>query len=266
MPEFILYAYGAGLLVALVAGPLGSFVVWKDLSFFGHTLAHSALLGVALSLAVDIDPLGGIIGVGVIFSLFLMGMHSKREMSRETGLALLSHGALALSLVFISLFPEAQRYVPTYLFGDILALSLEDVGILGLVCIGTLVILILIWNPLLRITVHEGIARTEGTWVWRTHILFMFLLTLVISVSVKVLGGLLITALLIIPAVTARPLVSSPERMAMVSSFVGMGTIVLGMEGSLYFDTPPAGTIVVISLILFLLVRGITWSYHRLRG
>lgn len=259
MPDFLIYAYAAGILVALIAGPLGVFVAWQRLSFFGHTLAHSALIGVAMALFLDVEILWGVTFVSVMFSCLLSMLYARKSLSRDTWMALLAHGSLGVSLVFISFFPEAQRYVLTYLFGDILALTLDDVVILGLTGIFAFVSLYFLWNPLLRLTIHEGIARVEGVPVFLIRTLFMVLVALVISVSLKVLGGLLITAMLILPAATARRMVFSPEQMAIGASLIGLFAVFIGLTTAQALDSPPAASIVVASLGLFFISRLIIW-------
>lgn len=259
MPDFILYAYIAGILVALMAGPLGAFVAWQRLSFFGHSLAHSALIGVALSLFFQIEAIFGIILISILLSIALSSLYSRQLNSRDTSMAIIAHGSLALSLVLIAIFPEAQRYVFIYLFGDILALSVDDLLFLGIALVLSFIGLIFLWNPLLRLTIHEGIAEVEGTRVYLVRTLFMILVALVVSVSLKVLGGLLMTAMLILPAATARRLARSPEQMALIATLLGIVSVIMGIEGAQYFDMPPAASIVAANLILFLTVRLLIW-------
>lgn len=259
MPDFLINAFVAGILVALVAGPLGVFVAWQRLSFFGHTLAHSALIGVALGLYLNIDVLLGVAFVSVLLSFFLSILHTRKSSSRDTWMALIAHGALAVSLVFISLVPESQQYIMMYLFGDILALSPTDLLYLIVTTIVALVGLFLLWNPLLRVTIHEGIARVEGVPVFWVRTSFMILVALVVSVSLKVLGGLLITAMLILPAATARRFVSSPEYMAIVAIIVGLISVFFGLTGAQLIDVPPAPFIVVANLVLFGVSRLLIW-------
>ena len=255
MPDFLLYAYIAGILVAILTGPLGVFVAWQRLSFFGHTLAHSALIGVALGLFLEIDVILAVALVSTILTSLLSIIYARKSLSRETWMAIIAHGSLAISLVLISLFPEAQRYVLTYLFGDILALNINDIGNLIVMTGLSLLGLYYLWTPLLRVTIHEGIARVEGVSVFWIRTAFMVLVALVISLSLKVLGGLLMTAMLIVPAATARRFAFSPEQMAILASVFGVFSVILGITGAQMMDTPPTATIVVCSLGLFVLSR-----------
>ena len=249
----------AGILVALVSGPLGVFVAWQRISFFGHTLAHSALMGVALGLYLGIDIIFGVLLVSTVLSLALSLLYSYQKTSRDTWMALIAHGSMGISLVLISFFPQAQQYIMIYLFGDILALSPSDLFLLVLTTVGALGGMIILWKPLLKITVNEGIAWVEGTPVFLVRTLFMILVALVVSVSLKVLGGLLITAMLILPAATARRFVSTPETMCVMAILVGVVSVILGLMGAQIMDTPPAASMVVATLFLFILSRCLVW-------
>jgi len=225
MDAFVLYALAAGLLLAVVAGPLGSVVVWRRMAYFGDTLSHAALLGVALAIAADQLPMAGVvlIGValaiaadqlpmagvvliGVFIAVLLSWLEKQQDLSTDTLLGILSHSALALGLIVLSVI-QSQGYninLMSYLFGDLLAVNQSD---LLLMCGAASVILVVfsqLLPSLISLSVNEELARIDGVAVERVRFVFMLLLALVIAVALKVVGILLITALLIIPAATAR--------------------------------------------------------------
>ncbi|MCK5895109.1 MAG: zinc ABC transporter permease subunit ZnuB [Endozoicomonadaceae bacterium] len=253
MPDFLLNALLAGLGVALVAGPLGVFVVWRKMAYFGDTLSHSALLGVALGLLLDINLNIAVMICCVMLALLLAALQQKHIIAMDTLLGILAHSVLSLGLVAVSFMDNVRIDLMAYLFGDLLAVGTED--LLWIYGGGALVMALLIWlwQPLLAITVHEELAEVEGIPVRKIRLTLMVLIALVIAVAMKIVGVLLITALLIIPAATAQRLTRTPERMAIGASLIGMLTVIGGLALSWYQDTPTGPSVVVCSTLLFLL-------------
>lgn len=253
MPEFLLNALLAGLGVALVAGPLGVFVVWRKMAYFGDTLSHSALLGVVLGLLLDINLNIAIMVCCVMLALLLATLQQRHFIATDTLLGILAHSVLSLGLVAVSFMSNVRIDLMAYLFGDLLAVGTED--LLWIYGGGALVMALLIWlwQPLLAITVHEELAEVEGVPVRKIRLTLMVLMALVIAVAMKIVGILLITGLLIIPAATAQRLARTPEQMAVGASLIGMLTVVGGLALSWYQDTPTGPSVVVCSTLLFLL-------------
>ncbi|MGB1108996.1 MAG: zinc ABC transporter permease subunit ZnuB [Gammaproteobacteria bacterium] len=255
MDNFLLRAALGGIGIAIVAAALGVFVVWRRMAYFGDTLAHSALLGVALGLMMDVAPLWTILLVTVLIASLLLALERGRDLSTDTFLGILSHSALSLGLVALAFMQGVRVDLMAYLFGDILALSEQD---LWVIWIGVAVVLtgfIAIWRPLLASTVHADLARVEGVPVDLVRYAFMLLLAVVIGIAMKLVGVLLITALLIIPAATARRWASGPEQMALIATIIGVAVVLLGLAGSLRWDTPAGPSVVVAAAFLFGLSR-----------
>lgn len=256
--DFLLRALLAGSAVALVAGPLGAFVVWRRMAYFGATLSHSALLGIALGLLVGLNPMFGVLAVCSVVAL-LMGMRHWRFddglLSEDTLLGILAHGALALGLVAVAFLDNVRFDLNAYLFGDILAVSAND--LYWLYGGGSLVALVLvfIWRPLLSATVHEELAVVEGQPVHLLRLVYMLVLAAVVALSMKVVGILLVTSLLVIPAAIARPLSRSPEQMAVLAAIAGCLSVAGGLWSSANFDTPSGPSIVVVAMVLFVASR-----------
>ncbi|MES9902626.1 MAG: zinc ABC transporter permease subunit ZnuB [Sedimenticola sp.] len=255
MDDFMLRAAAAGIGVALVAGPLGVFVVWRRMAYFGDTLAHSALLGVALGFLLGINLNLAVVAVAVTIALLLLALQGNRQLASDTLLGILAHSALSLGLVVMA-FQEGVRVdLMGYLFGDILAVTAVD--LLWVWGGGTtaLLLLMLIWRPLLAMTVHEELARVEGVAVARVRLIFMLLIALVIAVSMKIVGVLLITSMMIIPAAAARRFSHTPEQMAVMAAVTGTCAVILGLAGSWHWDTPAGPSVVTAAALLFLLSR-----------
>ncbi|WLI24212.1 zinc ABC transporter permease subunit ZnuB [Pseudomonas simiae] len=254
MADFLLYALLAGLALALVAGPLGSFVVWRRMAYFGDTLSHAALLGVAMGFLLDVSPTIAVTVGCLLLAVLLVTLQQRQPLASDTLLGILAPSTLSLGLVVLSFMHEVRIDLMAYLFGDLLAISTTDLAwILG-GSAAVLVLLVALWRPLLAITVHEELATVEGLPVPSLRMaLMMLLIAVVIAVAMKIVGVLLITSLLIIPAAAAQRHARSPEQMAIGASLLGMLAVCGGLALSWFKDTPAGPSIVVTAAALFLL-------------
>jgi zinc transport system permease protein len=255
MPDFLFYAAAAGLIVAMVAGPLGTLVVWQRLAYFGDTLAHAALLGTALGLLLSIDPWWTVLGVSIVVGGLLAALQNRTQFSPDSLLGIISHGSLALGLVAIS-FSDIRVDLNGYLFGDLLAVARDDLVLIA--AVGAIIIALLTryWDPLLAITVHAELAAVEGLPVARLRLLQLMLLALLVAVAMKIVGVLLVTALLIIPANIARPWAKSPEHMAVLAALFGGIAVLIGIACSMWFDTPTGASVVLSAACAFIVSLG----------
>lgn len=253
MIEVLLYALLAGLGVAIITGPLGAFIVWRRMAYFGDTLAHSSLLGVALALLLSISPLLSVIVTCLVLALILVILQQQQTLASDTLLGILSHTSLAIGLVAIALMPEVKVDLLSLLFGDLLTVNSRDVITIYGISALAILLLMKLWKPLLAMTIHEELAKVEGVPVNAIRTAFMLIIALEIAIAMKVVGVLLITALLVIPAATARRFAATPEQMAVFASLIGCLAVIMGLASSWYLDTPAGPSIVLGSGILFLL-------------
>ncbi len=249
---FLVRAVAAGVGVAVIAGPMGCFIIWRRMAYFGDTMAHSALLGVAVAIALSVNMTAGVTAVTVAIALALVVLQRTRPwLTSDALLGILSHSALSFGLVAIGLMSWLRVDLLSYLFGDILSVTTVDLwAVWGGGALVNLV-LIAIWRPLLAASVHEDLARAEGLPVLTASLVFTILVAVVIGLAMKIVGVLLITSLLIIPAATARRFAREPETMAVIAAGLGMIAVVAGLIGSLEFDTPAGPSIVAAAAILF---------------
>ncbi len=252
MADFILRAVLAGLLLAAVAGPLGCFIVWRRMAYFGDTLAHSALLGIAFGLLLDINMQLAVVLACCALALLLVLMEKNKSLASDTLLGILAHSSLALGLVMLS-FTAVQVDLVSYLFGDLLTVSMQELLWVAGGAILALATLLLFWSRLLSITLHQELAQVEGLDVTRLRLLLMLVVAVVVAVSMKIVGVLLITSLMIIPPATARHFARSPEQMAVGASLAGALAVCGGITASWFWDTPTGPSIVVVAALLFLL-------------
>lgn len=254
MDDFLLRALIAGFGVALICGPLGAFVVWRRMAFFGHTLAHSALLGVALGYLLHFDMTLGMFAVSLLLAALLYLAEQRKILATDTLLGVLAHSALAAGIVMMAFLDTLRTDLLSLLFGDILSVGVADIYWIyggGIVALGALAV---IWRPLLALTVHQEMAEVEGVNATLVRFIFMVLLAIVIAVSLKIVGLLLITSLLVIPAATARHLSKTPEQMAALAAVIGCVTVVAGLAESFVWDLPSGAAIVLTATVLFVLV------------
>ena len=255
LDDFFVRALLAGIGLALVTGPAGCFVVWRRLAYFGETIAHSALLGVALAILIDFSLVLGIFITASAVVLAMFYLERFDTLPTDTLLGLLAHGGLALGLVILSLFPNMQLDLHALLFGDILAVSRTDLALIWVGGAIALTVLWWIWRPLLAATVSTDLATVAKLKPERARLVFGILVAAAIAVAIKIVGVLLIVALLVIPAATARRFASSPENMAALAAAAGVIAVAGGLFASANLDTPSGPSIVVAAIVLFAVTR-----------
>jgi zinc transport system permease protein len=261
MEPFLLRALAAGLGLAAMAAPLGCFLVWQRMAFFGETVAQASLIGVALGLALQIDVTVTVLAASLAIALVLIALGRQKLVPVDTLLSLLAHSALAAGVLATALVKGRSVDLMGYLFGDILAVTRED--LMWLALSGALVVVVLtrLWQPMLSLAVHEELAAAEGVDRDRVRAIFILLLAVVIAMAMKIVGVLLTVAFLIIPAAAARPMSSTPERMVMIAAVIGAAGVALGLALSLGADTPGGPSIVVVLALIALM--SLVWAAGR---
>ena len=252
LDDFLLRAFLAGAAVALAAGPLGCLVVWRRMSYFGDTIAHGALPGVALGIALGFNPLIGVLGVATIVALAVLLFRRGRRLPSDAILGMLSHSALSIGLVALAFMSAVRVDLNALLFGDILAVSWTEVMATFAGAAVVLALLAAVCRSLVAATVDEDLARAEGVPVGALSVFFMLLVAGVVALAMKIVGVLLVTALLVIPAVTARRVARSPEQMALIAPAFGLAAVAAGLALSAFADTPSGPSIVLAEFVLFL--------------
>jgi zinc transport system permease protein len=252
LDDFFLRALVAGVGLAITTGPLGCFIIWRRMAYFGDTISHSALLGVALSLLLQVNLTLAVFVVAAIVSILLLFLQRRQALSADALLGILSHATLAIGLVMVAFMTWVRIDLIAFLFGDILAVTWTDIAMIWGGGILVLAAIAWLWRPLLASTVSSDLAEAEGLRPERARLFFMLLMAVVIAIAMKIVGIMLITSLLIIPAAAARRFAATPEAMAVLASLVGAVAVVGGLFGSLGYDTPSGPSIVVAALMLFI--------------
>ncbi|MCV3274327.1 metal ABC transporter permease [Roseobacter sinensis] len=254
LDDFLVRAALAGLGVAVAAAPLGCFVVWRRMAYFGDATSHAALLGVALALATDLPLFGGVLLAALGMALLLNRL-TGRGLGSDALLGVLAHAALALGLVAVSFLPSVRIDLMSYLVGDILAVSKWDLVVIWTGAAAVLALVGWRWSALLSATLSPDMARASGVDPRREELILTLALAITVAVAIKVVGALLIAALLIIPAAAARPLARAPESMALVAMGIGASSALGGLTVSFVLDTPTGPTIVSLAAGLFALTQ-----------
>jgi len=251
--DFLFRAFVAGIGLALITGPLGCFIVWRRLSYFGDTLAHSALLGVVIAYALSFNIVLSVFIISGVISLSLLYLQKKTYLPNDALLGLLAHSVLAVGLVLLGILSFIRIDLMGLLFGDILSVNFNDLLIIWIGGIIVLCILVFIWRPLFAGTVNLELAKAEGLKPELANTVFTLLIAAVIAISIKIVGILLITGLLIIPASASRNLSSTPIQMAVIASIIGVISVVLGLYSSMTWNSSTGPTILSLALIIFVL-------------
>ena len=251
--DFFIRALFAGIGVAFVTGPLGCFIVWRRLSYFGDTLSHSALLGVTIAYSFDFNIAFSVFIISALIALILIQLQKKTNLPGDALLGLLAHSSLAVGLVVIGFLSFIRFDIMGLLFGDILAVTVKDILIIWIGGAIILIVLKLIWKSLFASTVNYELAEAEGLNPERAKAIFTILMAAVIAISIKMVGLLLITGMLIIPAAMARNISASPLQMVFYSIIGGLLSVIIGLFSSLEFNTSSGPSIIAASLFLFIL-------------
>ena len=251
--DFFIRALVAGIGIAFIAGPLGCFVVWRRLSYFGDTLAHSALLGVTIAYSLEFNIAVSIFLISSVIALILIKLQKETNLPSDALLGLLAHSSLAVGLVVIGFLTFIRFDILGLLFGDILAVNKKDLMTIWVGGALILLVLRLIWRSLFASTVNYELAQAEGLNPDRAKAVFTILLAAIIAISIKLVGVLLITGMLIIPTAMARNLSDNPKKMVIFSIIGGLLAVLIGLFSSLEFNTPSGPSIIVAALVLFII-------------
>ena len=251
MIEIILLPGIAGILLALVGGPLGSFVIWQRMAYFGESIAHSALLGIALAIFLNFNMTATMLAVCCTMAAVLSQVQKRFQLSLNTLLAIMAHTSLATGLVIISLLPGFRLDINSFLFGDLLAIGKNEFVLIAVVVAVAFAFIATQWQKLVAVAANEELAFVEGVNTDRLQLLLLLCMALVVAIGIRAVGVLLIVSLLVIPAATSRRWANSPESMAMLASAIGLIAVIAGLSLSYWVDTPAGPSIVAFAGFMY---------------
>jgi zinc transport system permease protein len=249
--ELLLPAIVAGLLIALASGLLGCFVLWRNMAFFSDTLAHSAVLGTGLALLAGFDPMAGLVGYGAAVALVMARFDSTLSIGSDTLLAIIAHASLACGILLLPLTGSTIA-LESLLFGDILSIGLREVALAALVCLTIAALVAWRFTELVDLAIDEELAACEGVKVAPLKRMLFLALAALVAVAVQLVGVLLISALLLIPAATARSIARTPLQMALFAPLIGMAVVALGLLAAYHANLAAGPAMVVTATLLWI--------------
>jgi zinc transport system permease protein len=258
LDDFLVRSVIAGLIMVTIAAPMGCLMVWQRLAFLSDTLGHAAVMGVGLGLLFQVEPLFGVLAVALLIVFALNRVTRFNSALSETTLAIISHTGLAGGIILVGLLPAQSVNLEAILFGDLLATTLGDLTRLLVTTVLLLLVLRHYWRSFVAISVSREIAQAEGIEVRKIQLLMYIMIALLVAVMMKVMGVLLIAAMLVIPTSSARLFSRSPEQMVLVSGLYGLGALAGGITTSFHFDWQTGPAIVVCATILLLITLAVT--------
>jgi len=261
LDDFMVRAVIAGLIMVTIAAPMGCLMVWQRLAFLSDTLGHAAVMGVGLGLLLQVQPIFGVLAVALLIVYLLSRVTSFNTALSETTLAIISHTGLAGGIILVGLLPANTVNLEAILFGDLLATTTTDLATLLITTVLLLFVLLHHWRGFVAVSVSREMAQAEGIEVRKVQFLMYIMIALLVAVMMKVMGVLLIAAMLVIPTTSARLLSRSPEQMVLVSALYGLGALVGGISGSFHFDWQTGPAIVVSATALLLVTLAVTRSF-----
>ncbi|MGP1931283.1 MAG: zinc ABC transporter permease subunit ZnuB [Arsenophonus sp. ET-YP4-MAG3] len=253
MIELLLPSWLAGILLTIIAGPLGVFIILRRMSYFGDTLAHTSLLGIFFSLLLNFNLFYTVIIVTLILSILLFWLEKCQELEIDTLLGIIAHSILSIGLVLISLITSIRIDLMAYLFGDLLSITTKDIFSIAISVVIICSIIIWQWRNLLSVTINQDLAFIDGIKIQQIKVLLILITALTISIATKFVGALIITSLLIIPPATCRKFSKTPEQMAIASIIIGIIAMTAGLILSAHYDTPAGPSVVICLSFLFVL-------------
>ncbi len=257
LDDFLIRSLLAGTLMVLVAAPMGCLMVWQRLAFLADTLGHASVLGIALALVMAVQPVFGVLLViGVIMVILRLSTGDRPVALSESMLAIVSHTGLAAGILLLGASGFGNISLEALMFGDLLATTKADLFFIAVTVVVLLLILWRHWHDFVAVSVSAEIAQAEGIAVKRVQLILYLMIALLIAVMMKIMGVLLIGAMLVIPVNAARKFSHSPEQMMWLSLLFGALSLYFGVFFSWQFDwqTGPAIVVVAASWLMLAIV------------
>lgn len=252
--SFMIRAFIAGIMMAIVAPLIGNFLVVRRFSLIADTLSHIALAGVAIGLILHTQTLVTTTIVTILVAVIIEKLRSNRKIPGDALLAMFLPGGLALSIVLISLSGGLNTNLLSYLFGSITTVTVVDLLVMAVLCLATLGLITFFYKKLLFTAFDETSAKVSGIKTERMNLLLAILTAVTVSLSMRVVGVLLIGALMVIPVVTSMQIAKSFSKNILLSVMSALLSVVGGLFISYYLNLPAGGTIVLLALTQFGLV------------
>lgn len=268
--DFLRYTLYTGILIGIIAPLLGAFLVVRRLALLADALSHVTLAGIAFGLfmekqfiSISLSPLYSGMGFSVVGAILIEKLRSVYKAYEEIGIPIILSGGVGLSVIFISLANGFNTDLFNYLFGSVSAVSKSDLTTIAIIFVIIISTIFIFYKELLTLSFDEEHATVSGIHSKRIHFIFIVLTALVIAASIRIVGVLLVSALMTIPVATAMRFASSFKQLLIYSILFAEGSVIIGLVAGYYLGIPPGGTIVIISVLL--LIVSISFNYIKKR-
>jgi len=258
--DFMQRAFLAGIIAAILTSTMGVFIVLRRMSLVGDSLSHAALSGVAGAMLFGYYPFYGALVATVLAAVLIEMIRSFFKEYAEVALAVVMSGGMGLAVVLISLGKSFNTDLASYLFGSLVAVMPQDLKVIELIGVVIILSIVLLHRELFAITFDEEAARLSGVNVRAVNLYFTIITALVVALSIRVVGALLISALMVIPAAVSLQVARSFKQTFVIAIGVALFAVVMGLYSAFIFDLAPGGTIVLIAtviLIAILIIKGV---------
>jgi zinc transport system permease protein len=251
--DFMRYAFAAGAVVGLVAPTIGFFLVQRRLTLIGDGIGHVAFAGVAAGYLIGISPVATALGFSVVGAIAIEWLRARHRTAGDQALALVFYVGLAAGVVMVSSAGALNANLFTFLFGSILTVTRHDLLVVGLLGLASLGVVAVLYRPLLAVTVDEEAARVSGLQVTVLNVALAGLAGVTIAISMRIVGILLIAALMVLPVIAASRISWSVASTIGLSTALGLAAVLAGLVVSYYGNLAPGGSIVLAAAGLFVL-------------
>ncbi len=249
--SFIIRGLEVGALIAIIAPLIGIFLVLRRYALIADTLSHISLAGVAIGLLAKIDPIITALGASIVASVAIERLRIKKRVYGETALALFLSGGLAVAVVLISLAHGFNADLFSYLFGSIVTVKRSDVLIVSTLSVVVIGLLLAFYKELVYISFDEEAAQVSGIPTRLINTIFIIITATAVALAIPIVGILLISALIVIPVIAALQLKKSFTATLVWAEIISLCSVISGIIISFYFNLPPGGAIVLITLGIF---------------
>ena len=258
-----------GIIVATIAGALcgllGVFVVLRGMSYIGHGLSHAVFGGAAASAVIGINFFIGAGIWGIISGVLIARVARRRVLGADAAIGVVTTASFALGLALMNRYGQASKSIEAVLFGSVLGVKVADIVAVSLVAVFALAVIVVWYRKLLFSTFDPDVAQVSGVNVSVVEVVLLSLLSLTILVTMRVIGTLLISALLVIPAAAARMTTNSFSKLLWISPLIGAFTCFVGMNLSYHLDTSASATIILLDALVFIVVYTVAGTRNRMK-
>ncbi|CAL4042847.1 High-affinity zinc uptake system membrane protein ZnuB [Buchnera aphidicola (Takecallis arundicolens)] len=254
MCKHFFFVWITGILLSFCCGPLGSFILWRQMSSFGNMLSHASLLGLACALLFNINRVFTVLVILILLTIIIIYIERMSNLSMDTILGIITYSSLSIGMIILHFISKDEKSDLTqYLLGNVLQLTGIDINIIVIMTLIICSIILFFWKSMLLMIINVELAQVSGINIFNMRLILMILTAFLIGISTTLIGALLITAILIIPPAISQKFSTSPEHMVVFSICINVISITIGIIISIIYNIPISSIIILIESIIFLI-------------